>query len=501
LFVVAKVFFLEDKSIQRKRFFAFAGLVLALFVCLSLDFGVEAAVGQLKVSAAPGFSGQMCASVYAGNGTLFAGDSSYKLYRSDDNGASFRQIYQFQAQPNPITAIAGYVLTIFVDSRGYIFVSIPGTNRLYRSVDFGASFSEVLATGGSRNDGFYIAMTEDSQGGLYAATYGYSTYPQSPPLMKSSDGGANWTAIRRFSAVHLHNVKFNPSNGYLYAVTGEWTYGFNNQESERVFRSKDFGANWSVAVNRPQEAQSQGSTVYNPMLFSGNWVYIGSDQAYKYNWIDRFQDDGSGGSFTPQRVYNFTQDGYFPVYSAALLGSTMLFSTTPEFFNGTSRIAASDDGVNWQIIKSTAANTSQHHTGVLTANPKATAFYSDGPGYTYSITQQAPPPTATPTPPPTETPTPEPTYVSPPVVDQPNPTQTTQHATYRTPSPTKQPSPSPTPTATATATPTPTPTSTNTTHGVAPELPSQTILLAVTVILSVATAAAVIIRKKKKTGR
>lgn len=469
---------------------------------MSLNFGVDAAVGQLKITAVAGFPGQMCASFYAANGTLFAGDSNYKLYRSDDGGASFRQIYQFPTQPTPVSDLKGYVLMIFIDSRGYIFVSIPGTNRLYRSIDFGASFAEVLISGGSKSDGFYIAMTEDSQGGLYAATYSNSVYPQNPPLQKSSDGGATWTAIRRFSAVHLHNVKFNPANGYLYAVTGEWTNTYNNQESERVFRSKDFGATWSIAVNRPQELQAQGSTVYNPMLFSGNWVYLGSDQAYKYNWIDRFQDDGSASNFTVQRVYNFSQDGYFPVYSAALFGSTILFSSTPEFYSGTSRIVASDDGVNWQVIKTTSVNQSQHHTGVLTINPKAAVFYSDGSGLTYSITQQAPPPTATPTPTPTETPTPEPTYVSPPIIEQPNPTQsTTQHATYATPAPTKTPIPTPTPTPTATTTPTPTPT--NTTHDVAPELPSPTIPLIIAVALTIATAAAIITSKKKKmkTGR
>lgn len=472
---------------------------MALSLCFSLHLS-EAAVGQLTVSSISGFPGQMCGSIFAANGTLFAGDSNYKLYRSDDNGASFRQIYQFQAQTSPRSAIAGYVLMIYIDSRGYIFISIPGTNRLYRSIDFGANFTQVLATGGAQNDSFYIAMTEDSQGGLYAATYGYSTYPQNPPLMKSSDGGANWTAIRRFSTVHLHNVKFNPSNGYLYVVTGEWTNGFNNQESERIFRSKDFGANWSIAINRPQEALSQGSTVYNPMLFNGSWVYIGSDQAYQYNWIDRFLDDGSNGSFTPQRMYNFTQDGYFPVYSAAWLGSTMLFSTTPEFYNGTSRIVASDEGVNWQIIKSTAVSTVQHHTGVLTANPKVTAFYSDGSGLTYLIAQQIPPPTPaptpTPTPIPTDTPTPEPTYYAPPVIDQPSPTQsTTQHASYATPSPTKHPSPTPT----ATAKPTESPT--NVTYGVAPELPSQTIALAITIALLIVTTAVLIPRKRKKTWR
>jgi len=215
----------------------------------------------------------MCGSVFAVNGTLFAGGGNYRLYRSDDGGVTFRQIYQFSAQPNATSPIAGYVMTIFIDSRNYIFVSIPATNRLYRSIDFGATFTKVLVNAAALNDGFYIAMIEDSTGALYAATYAFSL--QNPPLQKSTDGGATWSAVRRFSAVHLHNVKFNPQNGYLYVVTGEWTRGYNNQESERVFRSKDFGATWSTVVNRPLEVKAQGSTVYYPMLFNGNYVYLG----------------------------------------------------------------------------------------------------------------------------------------------------------------------------------------------------------------------------------
>jgi len=75
----------------------------------------------------------MFSSYFASNGTLFAGDINYNLYRSDDNGFTFRLIYQFSTPQNPVTSIAGYVWTIFVDSRNNLFVSIPCSNRLYRS--------------------------------------------------------------------------------------------------------------------------------------------------------------------------------------------------------------------------------------------------------------------------------------------------------------------------------------------------------------------------------
>jgi hypothetical protein len=347
-------------------------------------------------------------SYFAPNGTLFAGDSNYKLYRSDNYGASFRLIYQFPQQSNPNSAVAGYVWNIFVDSRNNLFVSIPGTNRLYRSTNFGSSFSQVLNTNGAQNDGFYIATTEDSNGNLYTATYSNSIYPNAPTILKSTNGGSSWSIVFSAAAVHFHNVKFNPANGYLYAITGEWGQGYNNQNCERIFRSKDGGRTWTTVINRPVELQARGSTIYNAMIFNGNWVYIGSDQAYEPNWIDRFYDDGSG-PFTPQTVYNFPSDGSFPVISGVWLNNVMVFSSTAEFSDGTSRVVASDDGLNWQIVKSTATTQTLHHTNVLTSNPKGIAFGSDGPGNTFSITdgaQPTPTPTATPTPTPSPSPTP-----------------------------------------------------------------------------------------------
>ena len=233
--------------------------------------------------------------------------------------------------------------------------------------------------------------------------------------------------IRRFQTIHLHNVKFNPANGYLYVVTGEWTYGFNNQECERVFRSKDLGQTWSAVISRPMEVEGQGATVYLPMLFKGNYVYLGSDQGYQPNWIDRFYDDGSDRSFVGQRVYSFPSDGYFPVISATWLNDTMLFASSAEFYSGTQRIIASVDGENWNIIRETSVTKAAHHTNILTSNPKGTVFFSEGYGKTYMISlsnmplSPAPSPTITRTPTPMPPPTP---IATPPSVPTATPTLT-----------------------------------------------------------------------------
>ncbi len=63
----------------------------------------------------------------------------------------------------------------------------------------------------------------------------------------------------------------------------------------------------------------------------------------------------------------------------------MVFSSTAEFSDGTSRIVASQDGINWYVIKSTPILKSQHHTNMLTSNPLGAAFYSDGIAQTFKL--------------------------------------------------------------------------------------------------------------------
>jgi beta-xylosidase len=48
----------------------------------------------------------------------------------------------------------------------------------------------------------------------------------------------------------------------------------------------------------------------------------------------------------------------------------MLFSNTAEFYDGTSRIVASEDGVNWQVIKSSSISQSSAPHKHAHINPK-----------------------------------------------------------------------------------------------------------------------------------
>ncbi len=440
------------------------------------------------------FSPQIVASTFSSNGVLYVGDTNYTLYRSENNGSSFSQIYEFPNQTNPTGYFVGYVMTLFIDSRGYIFVSIPGTNRLYRSTDAGASFTQVLNTNGTRNEGFFIALTEDLQGSLYTATFDNTIVSA---FLKSTDGGATWFKVLSLPGVaHLHNIMFNPANGYLYGISGEWAPARNNAQSERVFRSKNLGQTWTIVIERTTGNETYGNTIYLPMYFADNWVYLGSDQAFKPNWIDRFYDNGSDVAFTPQTVYKSPQsDGNLPFFSATGFDNSMLFSSTVEFSNGVVRILSSKDGVTWTTIKTGSLTTAQHHANKLTSNPKGIMFGSDGVNANFAFVEDQPAPTPTPTPSATPEPSPTPTIAPTPTSAQaPAPTSKPKS----TPSPTPKPAPTATPAPIVNPTAQPTSIPTQASQSSSSEIRYDLIVAGVAVAVLVVGASVVTVRRRRK---
>lgn len=185
----------------------------------------------------------------ASNGTVFAGDNNYGIYKSTDSGVTFTKIFTIPAQSDPWSVHAGKVWTVFVDSRGYLLISAGSTNRLYRSTDGGASFTEVLNLNRPANDGMIISMTEDADGNLYGAEYANVPPDGGCRLWKSTDSGATWAPVSKtWSARHLHAVKWNPYNGWLYVLTGEESDS-SQTEYQKVWRSKDGGDTWACVVD------------------------------------------------------------------------------------------------------------------------------------------------------------------------------------------------------------------------------------------------------------
>jgi photosystem II stability/assembly factor-like uncharacterized protein len=361
-------------------------LIFSSFL-VQLTYSASSTEQQLDLQVKPlsSFPSQMSASAYTKNGTIFAGDNNYNIYRSDNNGLSFNKIYTIPPEENPQSDRAGIVWTLFIDSKNNLFASVPSTNKLYRSSDFGASFNAVLNTNGTQNDGFYSAVTEDANGTLYTATYCKSVYPEKPAVLKSIDNGETWTKTAEFAAASINNIKVNPHNDYLYVITSEYSPDVNNSQCERVFRSKDNGTTWTTIIDRPAELQTYGNTIYTAILFLNNDVYLGSSQPFKPNWIDQINDDGSDGPFTPTTVYNFPSTCNLPVFSATKLNQTMLFSSSVQYQAGTSQIIASINGTTWKVIKTQQLTIAQNYTNILTSNSNFTIFGSTGTDKNFAI--------------------------------------------------------------------------------------------------------------------
>ncbi|MDR1993857.1 MAG: hypothetical protein LBQ98_10295, partial [Nitrososphaerota archaeon] len=365
------------------------------------------------------------------NGVLWAGDKNFGLWKSIDNGTSFQFVYRLPGVFDASNAYSGLVWNVFVDSRNYIFASAGGTNGLYRSTDGGTSFNRVLNTNGSRIESFYITMTEDNLGNLYTITYtGGLAQPQ---ILKSTNGGTSWTKIGAgiSNVLHFHNIKFNPYNGYLYLITGEIPPYTSYSDGEKIFRSKDNGATWTLVVDRNNAL----GTVYLAMAFAGSYVYIGQDYPSRICQIHRFQDDGSNRLFTPQIVYTPPGGEAMPFISGIQFSGAIVFANCAEVQSGITRVVSSVDGITWNVVISSSIGVSDDRWNHFTINPRSDAIFGTlKPGFVYQIKNN---PSTTPTPTPTPT-----TTVSP----------------STSPSPSASPSPSPSPTASPTAAPTASPT-------------------------------------------
>jgi hypothetical protein len=307
------------------------------------------------------------------NGTIFAGDNNYNIYKSIDNGTTFTKIFTIQTQPNPWGLMAGRVWTTFVDSRNYVFVSAGGTNRLYRSTNYGTSFDMVLNVPdrSTYSDAHIISMTEDADHNLYAAEYADTMPPGGSRLWKSTDSGATWTSVSKtWSARHLHDVKYNPYNGWLYVVVGEG----GGTEYQTVWRSKNLGDTWACVVAWGSDVYA---TKYVPIEFMGSDVYLGQDHqgGSETNLIQKITDDGIHEPFTPVTVYNNPYTAAIMI-SATKLGNTMIFSTCSESYDpATCQVVMSNDGSTWTRLNAQVVSTTYKYINRLTVHPRTGFVY------------------------------------------------------------------------------------------------------------------------------
>lgn len=289
---------------------------------------------------------------------------NYHIYKSVDHGKTFTDIYTITAGPT----VNGLVFLVYVDSRDYVFVSALQTDRLYRSIDGGTTFTEVIDLNRVGDKGSILAMTEDDNGDLYATEYNNDGYVADARLYKSTDEGASWTIINTWSTGHLHFVWFNSYNKYLYLATAEPEGG--GTEYSCIYRSKDYGSTWQLVIN------SQGVTTYGYVTGFGNdnYVYLGQDNAFAANDIQRFEDDGKSQPFTPVDVWVNPVGATTPIMGMVKVGDYLVATTSRELDNGTIYLLKTSDGVTWTTMVTKYATADD--AGYCTVSPHAPLGYA-----------------------------------------------------------------------------------------------------------------------------
>jgi photosystem II stability/assembly factor-like uncharacterized protein len=363
----------------------------------------------------------------AQDGTLYAG-SLGTVYKSQDKGQTWSSA--LKSIPN-----ADDISCIIVSKNGYVYFSPVGNNisqsntGLWRSVNQGQNWARVLVLNASE---CVWAIDEDNNGTLYAGVYTTGSLNSNARLYQSSDNGSSWNSVYYdSSARHIHCIRVDKSNNYVYASVGD---NFGKWAICYVIRSTDGGATWKkILTNMPQVVAieiTQGARLFGSDYLNGVLYRSTDDNSYT-------QVLNTGNSSYCFWIRKNDLDN--KLYAGFCAGEG-----TPK---NAGIYLSENNGLSWTLVQTFQALKSYDGT-TAASNFVQGALYHDfvvngvfQNGQRVDAAPPAPTPTQSPTPLPTPTPAPTPS---------PSPS----------PTPTPTPTPDPTPTSTPTPMPTPTPTPT-----------------------------------------
>jgi hypothetical protein len=280
----------------------------------------------------------------ANDGTLYAGVNQ-TLYKSLDQGITWQSVLTF-AGSSPVGLSLAYV-----NSLNYVFTS-PNSSApanslgLWRSIDGGNTWSKVMAL---PLDCSIIAMAEDSNGNLFAGIYTTGTTGNAS-ICKSTDGGAHWvTVYYDSSARHVHDLKVDESNNYVYATIGD--VRVNPSWHAYVIRSTDDGSSnssWTPIFVLPQMLALE---VVNARAANGSLIPVARLLATDY-------DNGQIYRTTDDKNFNLVLDTGAQSYGYWIRTNSLNGYIYASFTGGehpTQWVAgiwvSTNNGVSWSVYK------------------------------------------------------------------------------------------------------------------------------------------------------
>lgn len=224
-------------------------------------------------------------SIWIGSDNVLYGYYNGKIVKSTDDGRTWITIYKFTEGEGS--------RQVWIDSRGTIFTGNDNTGKMYMSKDNDNNWvvslkfvcqNATLANGKSEGFGTLWKMDEDSLGNLYVGEYGGEWDANCAYIHKSTDGGLTWkiaydSLAYGWNGRHIHIVKVDKKNDYIYAAQGD------GYDRARLIRSTDYGKTWTTLQSGTLDAQ------YTSMIFYPDFRLFGTDTDNPPNKIIKTSDD------------------------------------------------------------------------------------------------------------------------------------------------------------------------------------------------------------------
>jgi len=203
----------------------------------------------------------MCTAIDQTNDQLvYASYQRLSMLKSTNRGASFFFNAPNQSQ-NPIFN-APFVLAPSNQSTMY-----AGSQKIHISTDGGNSWTTPNNNVSGNNGLLTIAVSPTNEDLLFASTTdAFLTNP--PTVVKSVDGGNNWTTITGLPDRNAADIAFDPIDDQIVYIVFS---GFN---TNHVYKSTNGGLSW-LAIDNDLPDVPTNTIVIDPM--DPNIIYVGND--------------------------------------------------------------------------------------------------------------------------------------------------------------------------------------------------------------------------------
>lgn len=306
---------------------------------------VNADTSGVLATNAPGFQ----ASDWSTDGlTLYAAISSSSLctiYKSTDRGVTFTSWYSFNPGIYCIDSNFGKVISLFIPDRkngettDKMFFSVLGGNHLYYCSDISQAtptFTDAIYRSSDSCGGVLSSIDTDSSGNIYVGWYKIESGGADDNIayLYKSTNRSTFTELHEFAARHIHIVRVNPYNNWLYVIMGE-VYGGTTQnrpDSCSIYRSKDGTEASLKKIYDGSLVHSGAYPKYTSIAFLNNTLVLGEDVNGNENGhISTLVDDGTDGTFSITHVYDNGSIYEMYMNGETKCGNTIIFASTMEY--------------------------------------------------------------------------------------------------------------------------------------------------------------------------